>query len=148
MLYRPDENMLPVILNNLGEDYDSRVLPSIIGEEVKSIISKYAAEQLITQREKVSIDIREGLTRRLAEFSIILDDVSITDMQFSREYVQSVEAKQVAQQVAEMKKFKVQKEQELAKANAIRSQGSAESARLVNEAIEKAGRGMITLRKI
>ena len=148
MLYRPDENMLPVILNNLGEDYDSRVLPSIIGEEVKSIISKYAAEQLITQREKVSIDIREGLTRRVAEFSIILDDVSITDMQFSREYVQSVEAKQVAQQVAEMKKFKVQKEQELAKANAIRSQGSAESARLVNEAIEKAGRGMITLRKI
>ena len=103
---------------------------------------------MITQREKVSIDIREGLTRRLAEFSIILDDVSITDMQFSREYVQSVEAKQVAQQVAEMKKFKVQKEQELAKANAIRSQGSAESARLVNEAIEKAGRGMITLRKI
>ena len=96
-------------------------MPSIIGEEVKSIISKYAAEQLITQREKVSIDIREGLTRRLAEFSIILDDVSITDMQFSREYVQSVEAKQVAQQVAEMKKFKVQKEQELAKANAIRS---------------------------
>ena len=82
-------------------------MPSIIGEEVKSIISKYAAEQLITQREKVSIDIREGLTRRLAEFSIILDDVSITDMQFSREYVQSVEAKQVAQQVAEMKKFKV-----------------------------------------
>ena len=76
---------------------------------------------MITQREKVSIDIREGLTRRLAEFSIILDDVSITDMQFSREYVQSVEAKQVAQQVAEMKKFKVQKEQELAKANAIRS---------------------------
>ena len=62
-------------------------MPSIIGEEVKSIISKYAAEQLITQREKVSIDIREGLTRRLAEFSIILDDVSITDMQFSREYV-------------------------------------------------------------
>ena len=87
---------------------------------------------MITQREKVSIDIREGLTRRLAEFSIILDDVSITDMQFSREYVQSVEAKQVAQQVAEMKKFKVQKEQELAKANAIRSQGSAESAKLVN----------------
>ena len=80
MLYRPDEASLPVILNNLGEDYDSRVLPSIIGEEVKSIISKYAAEQLITQREKVSIDIREGLTRRLAEFSIILDDVSITDM--------------------------------------------------------------------
>ena len=35
--------------------------------------------------------------------------------------MQSVEAKQVAQQVAEMKKFKVQKEQELAKANAIRS---------------------------
>ena len=103
---------------------------------------------MITQREKVSIDIREGLTRRLAEFSIILDDVSITDMQFSREYVQSVEAKQVAQQVAEMKKFKVQKEQELAKANAIRSQGSAESAKLVNDAIERAGRGMITLRKI
>jgi len=51
---------------------------------------------MISQREKVSMEIKEGLARRAMEFSIVLDDVSITDLQFSREFAMSIEQKQVA----------------------------------------------------
>ena len=47
-------------------------------------------------REKVSKEIRENLGRRALEFNIILDDVSITDLQFSPDFAASIEAKQVA----------------------------------------------------
>ena len=39
VLYRPLEEKLPEILNNIGHDYDSKVLPSIIGEVVKSTVA-------------------------------------------------------------------------------------------------------------
>jgi prohibitin 1 len=80
LLYRPDETALPMLLDKFGIDYDNRILPSISNEVLKSIVAQYNAEQLITQREKVSAEIREILQKRCAEFSIILDDVAITDM--------------------------------------------------------------------
>lgn len=39
---------------NLGTDWDERVLPSIGNEIVKAVVARYNAEQLLTQRDKVS----------------------------------------------------------------------------------------------
>ena len=39
------------------------------------------------------------LEERARDFHIILEDVSITDLKFSREFERAVESKQVAQQV-------------------------------------------------
>lgn len=53
----------------------------------------------------VSRDIRRILTQRAFFFNIVLDDVSITQLTFSKEYTHAVERKQVAQQDAERAKF-------------------------------------------
>lgn len=39
---------------NLGLDWDERVLPSIGNEIVKAAVAQYNAEQLLTQRDRVS----------------------------------------------------------------------------------------------
>ena len=49
------------------------------------------------------------MTERAADFHIVLDDVSITDLGFSQEYTDSVEAKQVMQQEADCHPWDVQK---------------------------------------
>jgi prohibitin 2 len=53
----------------------------------------------------VSKDIRRILAERARYFNIVLEDVSITNLTFSKEYTAAVEAKQVAQQDAERAKF-------------------------------------------
>jgi prohibitin 1 len=41
VMSRPDTAHLPVIYQNLGQDYDERVLPSIGNEVLKSIVAQF-----------------------------------------------------------------------------------------------------------
>ena len=50
---------------------------------------------------QVSQMIKEKLIERAHDFYLVVDDVSITDLSFSKEYTAAVEAKQVAQQEAQ-----------------------------------------------
>lgn len=97
VLSRPSIERLAHIYRTLGMDFDERVLPSIVNEVLKSVVAQFNASQLITQRERVSKLVRDELKRRAAGFDIILEDVSITHVDFSPEFRHAVEAKQIGE---------------------------------------------------
>jgi prohibitin 1 len=132
ILSRPKPEALPEILINLGEDWDERVLPSIVNEVLKATVAQYDAEQLLTERENVSRKIRVALEKRAGEFNIILEDVSITHLMFSKEFTTAIESKQVAQQDAERSKFVVQKAEQEKLAAIILAEGEGEAAELIS----------------
>ncbi|KZV77009.1 hypothetical protein PENSPDRAFT_645759 [Peniophora sp. CONT] len=148
VLSRPDVEHLSKIYQNLGQDYDERVLPSIGNEVLKSIVAQFDAAELITQREVVSSRIREDLLQRADEFHIRLEDVSITHLTFGKEFTQAVEAKQIAQQDAERAKFIVEKAEQERQAAVIRAEGEAEAATTISRALQQYGEAFVTLRKI
>ena len=102
---------------------------------------RYNAEQLLTEREKVSKQIREDLTTRASDFNMILDDVAITHLSYGKDFTTSVEAKVVAQQEAERSKFLVQKAEQEKLATVIRAEGEAASARLISDSLKQFGNG-------
>jgi prohibitin 1 len=143
-----DNFLLRFIPQNLGQDYDERVLPSIGNEVLKAIVAQFDAAELITQREAVSNRIRADLLRRAAEFNIALEDVSITHMTFGKEFTKAVEDKQIAQQEAERARFVVEMAEQERQANVIRAEGEAESADVISKAVAKAGDGLVQIRRI
>ncbi|XP_054818106.1 prohibitin-3, mitochondrial [Prosopis cineraria] len=148
VLSRPDTSRLPVIIQNLGLEYDEKVLPSIGNEVLKAVVAQFNADQLLTERPHVSALVRESLIRRAKDFNIVLDDVAITHLSYGAEFSRAVEQKQVAQQEAERSKFVVMKAEQERRAAIIRAEGESESAKLISDATAAAGTGLIELRRI
>lgn len=147
VLYKPDSANLPFIYRRLGKDFDERVLPSIVNEVTKAVVARFNASELLTKREEVSTMILQMLTRRAADFHILLDDVSITHLAFSKDYTAAVEAKQVAQQDAERAKYIVDRALQEKRSIIIKAEGEAKAAELVGKAIQK-NPAFIQLRRI
>lgn len=147
VLCRPDPGRLPQIFREVGADYREKVLPSIVNEVLKAEVARHNATQLIKSREQISQEIKRVLTKRANDFGILVQDVSITHLQFSQTYMASVEAKQVAQQEAERSKYIVMKAEQEAMAVKIKAEGEAESAVAIGDAM-KDNPGYLQLRRI
>ncbi|XP_022751865.1 prohibitin-3, mitochondrial-like [Durio zibethinus] len=148
VLSRPKVDNLPEIYQHLGLEYDEKVLPSIGNEVLKAVVAQFNADQLLTERPKVSALVRDSLTERARDFNIELDDVAITHLSYGTEFSKAVEQKQVAQQEAERSKYIVAKADQEMRAAIIRAEGESEAAKLISEATSKAGMGLIELRRI
>lgn len=100
------------------------------------MVAKFNASQLITQRQQVSLMVRRELTERAKDFNIILDDVSLTELSFSREYAAAVEAKQVAQQEAQRAMFIVEQAKQERQQKIVQAEGEAEAAKMISFSLE------------
>lgn len=148
VLYRPLGDKLPDILSGVGPDYDERVLPGIGNEVLKAVVAQYKADELLLRREDISARIAQDLREKCRKFHVVLDDVSITHLTFSREYTRAIEAKQVAEQEAERQLYVVMKAEQERKANIIRAEGESNAAKLISNAMESNGNALIELRRI
>lgn len=148
LLFKPNTDALTKIHTQLGPDYDERVLPSVGNEVLKSIVAQYDAAQLLTQREKVSLEIRNAIIERCKSFDIHLDDVAITHLNYGKDFAKAIEEKQVAEQEAERQKFIVMQAEQERIATIVRAEGEAEAAKMISEALKEHGTGLISVRRI
>merc|ERR1719263_1827666 len=148
LLYRPDQERLFQIHKTLGPSYQETVLPSVGNEVMKTIIAQYDASELMLRRDQVSKAIRKEIAEQLKTFDIMLDEVSITHLAFSREFSKSVEDKQVAEQQPERQKFIVQMAEQEKLAVIKKAEGEAEAAKMVSAALAQYGKGFVEVKRI
>ena len=96
---------------------------------------------------QVSLLIRRQLTDRAKDFNIILDDVSITELSFGKEYAAAVEAKQIAQQEAQRAAYLVDKAKQEKQQKIVHAEGETAAAKMLGEAMTQSP-GYLKLRKL
>jgi regulator of protease activity HflC (stomatin/prohibitin superfamily) len=144
--YHPSYESIHTLYKEVGLDYENRIIQPAIEEVVKQVTANYNAEELITKRPLVKSDIEVEITKRLHEFDIQTDVVSITDFQFSSLFASAIESKVEAEQKAfkaenDLKRIQVEALQSeaiaqgVAKANIAQAEGEALAIRIINQAL-------------
>ncbi len=125
------------IWQEVGKDYNSRIIAPSIQEAVKAITAKFTAEQLIIEREDVKNQIKINLAERLIKNNIIVDEINITSFDFSDAFNAAIEAKVMAEQLKlkaerDLERIRIEAEQKVVeaegKAKAIRTEAEALNA--------------------
>jgi regulator of protease activity HflC (stomatin/prohibitin superfamily) len=137
--YHLEPTTVNTLYQKIGSQYKVRIIDPAVQEGVKAATAKYTAEEAITKRAEVRDTIKQLVTIRLAKEFIIVDEVSITDFDFSPEFNKAIEAKVTAEQEAlqaknVLEKVKFQAEQRIAEATA-----EAQAIRIQAESISKQG---------
>lgn len=133
------------VYQEIGVEFKERIIDPIVQEGVKAVTAKYTAVELITERAMVGKEIKSILKEKLLPYDIIVDEFSIINFSFSQQFVNAIEAKQTAEQLAlkaqrDLERIKIEAEQKIAAAKA-----EAEALRLQKENISP---DLIKLRQI
>lgn len=96
--YHLESDKAVIVYQNVGENYQDKVVAPAIQNTFKAVTAKFTAEQLIQNREEVRQQAEEQLKKQLTPYNIIVENFNIVNFNFSPEYNQAIEAKQVAQQ--------------------------------------------------
>lgn len=100
MNYHLNPSSVNKVYQTLRKDYVQRIVAPAIQESVKAVTARFDAEELITQRPTVKLQLQDELRERLAASGVLMDTVSLTNFEFSETFTASIEAKQVAAQDA------------------------------------------------
>ncbi|CAN5286527.1 prohibitin family protein [soil metagenome] len=140
-----------VMFQQVGTEYYHPVIEPAVLEIVKAVTAQFTAEELITRRAEVRDMIKVGLVDRMARHSVVLDEFSIVNFNFSPSFNQAIEAKVTAAQQklkaeTDLQRIEVEAKQKISmaraeaetikiQAEAVKAQGGAEYVQL--KAIEK-----------
>ncbi len=125
------------IWQEVGRDYNVRIIAPSIQEAVKAESAKFTAEELIIKREEVKEQIKLNLTQRLLERSIVVDEFNIIEFEFSRAFNEAIEAKVTAEQLKlkadrDLERIKIEAQQKIAE-----SEGKAEAISIEAQALRQ-----------
>ncbi|HEY7110594.1 MAG TPA: prohibitin family protein [Nitrososphaeraceae archaeon] len=125
--YRVDPQQVNKVYQVLGVNYQDRVISPTIQESVKASVAKFNAEELITKRETAKDVIAQAIRNTLASNDIIVQNVFITDFQFSESFADQIEQKVVALQKYLTEQNNLRTVQVIANQNVIQAEAAAKS---------------------
>lgn len=140
--YRLERGDVSKMHQEVGKEYQDKLITPILNEVFKASAAKYTASELITKRAEVKADVTKALQERLEKRGIAIEDVNITNLSFSEAFNAAIEAVQIANQnVArarqELETTKVEAEKAIAAANGAAEAQRVQQSTLTQEILQK-----------
>lgn len=136
--YNIDKSTAMRLYRDVGIEYVTILVNPRIQEDVKIVIAKYTAENLVANRQTMSDEIFNLLKSELTEKGINIISLAIENIDFTDQYESAIEAKQVATQ--EKQRAQTQQEQQTMEAtqkaerDRIAAQAAADVAKIEADA--------------
>ena len=131
--YRLDPAFAMQVYQEIGTDYQNKIVSPAIQNAFKSVTAQYTAEELITKREEVRIKAEKALSEQVTKYHVIIENFNVVNFDFSKAFNDAIEAKQVAQQEVETAKQKLAQAQVDAETAIAQAKGQAESQKALKD---------------
>ena len=118
------------------EKVAEKIITPAVQEVFKSVVAKYSAEQLITERSVVSKDIEDSLNKRLESYGIQIQLFNIVNFDFSKSFNDAIEAKVTAEQNALAEKNKLEKVKYESEQKVVAAEAQAKAIEIQAKAIQ------------
>lgn len=141
--YHPDPLWVNWLHQNIGPGFVQIIIAPSVQEAVKASTAHHFALDLIRNRSAVNDEIRLILDARLNQNHIVMDELSITDFDYSEVFNAALEAKVTAEQDALAAKNKLEQVKYEAQQKIEEARGQAEAVRILSEQLQASGPGYI-----
>lgn len=134
--YHPDIENLDKLHRRIGIDFVNKIIRPQVRSTVRMIVSEYPVLDVYSgKRLRIQAEINKGLADSFKKSFIICDEVLLRNVQFSKDFQQAIENKQIAQQEAQRMKYVLEKQELEKQRKIIEAEGEAESLRLKGKAL-------------
>ncbi len=127
--YAIDPRQAPHVHNSFRNTY----VEVLIRPTIRSIVRHYVSQNTVTdiygpKRREIQTAIERDIRERFEKEGFLLLSFDIRNVNFTPDYAQSIEQKQIAQQQAEQMQYVLQREQQEAERKRVEAQGIKDAA--------------------
>lgn len=133
--FHPDPQWLAWLHQRWGPDFANRVVIPQALQAIKAATAQHDAVDLIRQREVIRQAVYDAVGPPLLAEHIILDVVSVVNLDYSDEFNAAIEAKVVAQQQAERERNLLEAVEAVANQTVAKARGEAEAVHTLGAAL-------------
>lgn len=150
--YHLEDGVADDLLQNVGGpgDYVQKVFLRPANTALKEVTPLFTALEVVSKRDEIAELTMSRLSERMAPLGIVVDRVSVENVSLNPDFLQSVEAKQKAEQDRDRAAFEAEREVKLAEGDRdaqvtrakgdrdsriLRAEGEAEANDLINASL-------------
>lgn len=134
--YKPVEDEIGLLHNEVGESYHDRIILPEIRSATREVIGKYLPEELYsTKREAIQEEIFDRTAENIREKHLILDAVLIREVELPKKLQAAIERKLEQEQAALEYEFKLERAAKEAERQKIEAEGKATANNIVNASL-------------
>lgn len=134
--YRPIEQNIGYLHNEVGDNYHERIVIPEIRSATREVIGKYLPEELYSsKRDSIQTEIFDLAASRIKEKYIELDAVLIRDVGLPDKLKQAIERKLEQEQVSLEYEFRLTRASKEAERQRIEAEGKAAANRILSQSL-------------
>lgn len=138
MNYHLEAQRANELYQTVGLDFADKVIDPAFNDFIKEVVPRYSVIDILAKRDEIRGTARDMLGRNLQRYGIVVDDIYISNISFSKEYQDAIERKQTAQQNVETEQQILAQKEIQAQQVVADARGRADARVLAAEADAKA----------